>query len=243
MAGSGADDVRLLTWNVHGSAGLDVPAVADVLHAAAPDVITLQEVQQRQADALAAALGMTVRWAFKHWPVIQPPEGVAILSPHALHDTRAWTLRAAPPWDWRRRVVLSAEVRRPGLRVGVLDVHLSPHGAVGQRAREAGRVLDAARRGPPLVLIGGDLNEVPGGTALAAFEAAGWTDAWAAVRGDELGATSWHAGSPARDLPDRRIDYVLAPPGATVLDCAIPLEVAVPMTLSDHLPVVATITL
>jgi endonuclease/exonuclease/phosphatase family metal-dependent hydrolase len=163
-----------------------------------------------------------------------------VLSPHALGAAARQTLRAAPPWDWRRRVALAVEVRLPGLRLDVVDVHLSPHdGAARHRAREAGRVVAGLRRRRPLALIAGDLNEVPGGEGVGVLLAAGWSDAWVLRHGDELGATSWRTGSPRRDRADQRIDYVLAPPGAVVADAAVALEP--PLELSDHLPVVATV--
>ena len=62
--------VRVLTWNVQGAQGLDVDRTAAIIGSAAPDVVALQEIQRRQAMALARALSApSRRWAFKHWPV------------------------------------------------------------------------------------------------------------------------------------------------------------------------------
>ena len=75
--------LRILTWNVQGGQGVDVDAVVSVVRAAAPEVVALQEVQRRQAAALAEALAMPARrWAWKHWPVVSRAEGLAVLTRH-----------------------------------------------------------------------------------------------------------------------------------------------------------------
>ena len=99
--------------------------------------------------ALPADLGMTRRWAFKHfgWP---GPEGLAVLTPHRIVDSRA--LRAAPgalvelaPTDRRQR----RDRAVTATRFDVINVHLSPHDDGEHAAREAAIVLDAARRLDP----------------------------------------------------------------------------------------------
>jgi endonuclease/exonuclease/phosphatase family metal-dependent hydrolase len=246
------DDMRvgLITWNVQGSQGIDVAAVAAVIREQAPDVVALQEIQRRQAVRLAAALTMTSRrWAFKHWPVVNRAEGLAVLTPHRLTSAASFPLRRAPFWNWRRRIGLDAAIERDGSTFGVVDVHLSPHGAELRRDREAAVVLSRVTARERAPVICGDFNDQPGQAGYAAFLAAGWADAWVSVHGDgdpAAGATNWTAGVRLGRPPTQRIDYVLVPPGALVEHCDV-LAASSRFddfaALSDHLPLAATVRL
>ncbi|MET0324110.1 MAG: endonuclease/exonuclease/phosphatase family protein [Ilumatobacteraceae bacterium] len=241
--------VRVLTWNVQGARGLDVARAAAVIGAAAPDVVALQEVQRRQAVALSRALSVrSRRWAFKHWPVVAPAEGLAVLSRHPLLDTASFPLRRRPFWDWRRRIGLDVVVGIGDRRVGLLDVHLSAHDVADRRRHEAVVALGRTGGRDPAPLIVGDLNDLPDAGAHAAFVAEGWIDCWRAVHGDGppgSGATNWTSGPRVGRPPTQRLDYVLAPPGSTVRQCDVvePAPLDELATLSDHLPLVATVEL
>lgn len=242
--------VRLLTWNVQGSHGVDVAAISAVIRSVAPDVLALQEIQRRQASALATALSMTSRrWAFKHWPVVARAEGLAMLTPHQLTRASTFAVRRAPFWDWRRRIGLDATFTVDERVVRVVAVHLSPHSEVDRRGREAAFTLTRTAAREPLPIIVGDLNDLPGAGAHAAFVAAGWVDAWQAVHADgdaAAGSTNWTSGGRTGRPPTQRIDYVLAPPGSTVEQCTVVAEAArfdEFAGLSDHLPLVAVVRL
>ena len=235
--------VRVLTWNVQGSHGLDVTAVADVIGAATVDVIALQEVQRRQARRLAAALSVpSRRWALKHWPVVHRPEGLAVLTPHPIVQANPFVLRRAWLWAWQRRVGVDVTVDVEGRPVRVVDVHLSPHDHEAARRREAEVILERGRRGVAPIVVG-DLNELPGSGAVGALAAAGWVDAWTAADGTTGdGATNWTAGARRGRPATQRIDYVLVPPGARVAE-AVVIDAADMDRLSDHLPLVAAVDL
>jgi endonuclease/exonuclease/phosphatase family metal-dependent hydrolase len=242
------EHVTLLTWNVQGSEGLDMAVVVDVVRDACADAVALQEVQRRQARALAEALGLAGRrWAWKHWPVVHRAEGLAVLTPHRLTSARAFALRRAPFWSWRRRIGVDATIERDGTRFGVVDVHLSPHREADRRVHEAQLVLQRVIHRPAPTFICGDLNDLPGQAAYAALLAAGLTDAWPAVHDDgDTGATNWTSGLRIGRPPTQRIDYVLVPRGAQVERCDV-LASAERLdefaALSDHLPLVATVRL
>jgi endonuclease/exonuclease/phosphatase family metal-dependent hydrolase len=140
----------ILTWNLQGSQGVDVAAVAGAVRELTrdrdPDVVALQEVQWHQARALGTVLGMHHRWVFKHWPVRTWPEGLAVLSRERLVATRRVPLQGAPFWSWRRRVALLALVAGPDGQVGVADVHFSPHDAPALRRGEAARLVVSLER-------------------------------------------------------------------------------------------------
>jgi endonuclease/exonuclease/phosphatase family metal-dependent hydrolase len=241
--------VRVLTWNVQGARGLDVARTAAVIRSTAPDVVALQEVQRRQTLALSRALSVpSRRWAFKHWPIVTRAEGLAVLSRHAVLDTTSFPLRRRPFWDWRRRIGLDVVIAIADRRVGLLDVHLSPHVDADRRAREAVIALGRTGGRDPAPLIVGDLNELPDAGAHVAFVAGGWIDCWRAAHGDGPvagGATNWTGGPRVGRPPTQRLDYVLAPPGSTVRQCDVvePAPLDELATLSDHLPLLATVVL
>jgi len=236
--------VRVLTWNVQGSAGVDVDAVARHIRAQSPDLVALQEVQRRQAARLGGALAMAGRrWAFKHWPIVHRAEGLAVLTPHRFLAAEPFRIRGGPIWSWRRRIGIDATVDTGAVIVRVLDVHLSPHDDEARRT-EARLLIDRAGRGVPAPLVVGDLNDQPRRGAHAELLGGGWIDAWQRVHGDAAGATSWTSGDRRRRPPTQRLDHVLAPSGSVVEDATVlddPLEQL--GALSDHLPLMATVRL
>ena len=213
--------MTVVTWNVQGSAGLDVAGIADVVARAAPDVVVFQEIGWWQSRRLSRRLRMNRRWAFKHfrWP---GPEGLAVLTPHRFVTSGHFVLRQERWSDWRRRIALSAEIGRDDERIHVINVHLSPHDDGAARRTEAGVVLDAARRLPRPPFIAGDFNDVPGRPGPADLAAAGWIDAWTLDRLVAVdGATNWTAGKRHGRPPTQRLDYVFVPPGWRVVDATV----------------------
>ena len=240
--------VRVLTWNLQGSQGLDIASVAAVVRRNAADVVALQEVQWRQGRRLATALSVpSCRWVLKHWPIIHRPEGLAVISPHPIVGVDRFVLRRAGFWAWRRRVGIDVTVATEAGPVRVVDVHLSPHDHDADRHREAVAVVARARRRKPDPIVVGDLNEPPGARAVDELIAAGWRDAWAEVHdAADDGATNWTAGGRLGRPPTQRIDYVLVPPGARVESAVVVRSTAddddtdAMSQLSDHLPLVVT---
>jgi endonuclease/exonuclease/phosphatase family metal-dependent hydrolase len=187
---------------------------------------------------------MSRRWVFKHWGW-PGPEGLAMLTPHRLIDVRKFVLRRGSWWDWRRRVAISAIIKRDEESIGVANVHLSPHDDGAHRRREAAIVLDRAVLMTPQPIIAGDFNDAPDGPGPADLAAAGWVDCWSAVaHTDWDGSTNWTAGERRGRPPTQRLDYVFVPPGwrvaeATVLAATDRLDWFA--LRSDHLPVRAVV--
>jgi endonuclease/exonuclease/phosphatase family metal-dependent hydrolase len=233
--------IAISTWNVHGSARPDLDAVADRLRAMAPDVVALQEVQRGQAIAIARALGWaSAHWSFKHFPVVNAPEGLAVLSPSPPVGARTVVLSSgAPPWSHRRRIAQLVQLRVPGRRLLLANTHLASSDAEARR-EQARRLLAVL---PPGTLVVGDLNDRPRSEVLRLFAATGLRDTWGALHPDATeadGATHWRR----RDLderPTRRLDYILAPEGEHILAAAVPTaadsDLRAYRRLSDHLPV------
>lgn len=251
------DPLRLVTWNLLGSQRPDLAAVAAELRELAPDVVVLQEVPRRDAKRLAVLLGgWSSQWAFKHWAVRVPAEGMAVLSPHPITRCQRVVLRRGPWWSWRRRIALFAEVTRPGWPVVLANVHLTPHGDGPGRVAEVDLLegeLRAWASGAPTVVIG-DLNDHPGGPAHAALLAGGRQDAWASVHGDvpePAGATNWTKGPRRGRPPTQRLDHVLVPAGWRVVAADVASDEGDGAggaldrlgEVSDHLPLAVDVSL
>lgn len=243
--------LRVVTWNLQGSKGVDVAGVAAVLRQATGDadiqIIGLQEVQRRQARALARRWGaVDWRWTRKHFPygplLWWRAEGLAVLARHDLDQHQVTSLTPGiHSWSYRRRILQQVVVDAAGPRIWVFNTHLASHGDRDARAAQAaivaGRIAglrpESAHDHEILV---GDLNAPDEPGTLAPFTAIGLYDAWPLV-GHGPGYSN------PSGAPDQRLDYVLAgaslaataaivAPGATTVTWAM---------LSDHLPVVATL--
>lgn len=234
---------RILTWNLQGRLRPDLEAVAEVVGDAGADIVALQEVQQAQARRLAELLGRALVWRCKHWPVVHPAEGLALLAHQPVTDLR--TVVLAHPlrfWSWRRRVAVRATVATEDGPLPVVVTHLGAGVPEPERVRQAELTVGAL--GGPEGCIVGDLNTRPGSSVLAAYRAAGLRDAWEDVRPGEPGPTNWPPG-PRDVAPTQRLDYVLVSETLEVTSASVPawgdpgFEDFGP--LSDHLPVTATL--
>ncbi len=227
---------RVTTWNLQGSHGLDRRFVGEHIAAERPDVFVAQEIMRRQARSLAEDLAMEHVWARKHTPCPGRSEGLAILSTHPIESWESAVLTAAPPWSWRRRIFLRAQIIRGTDRLEVLNVHLSPHDAGELRAREFARIGAEIGDGPGrpgLDLIVGDFNDDPSVAAASFDPSFGAHDI-----GADASATCWSPGDRTGRLPAYRVD------GAIGLGRFVGVRASTPSTdldrwakVSDHLPV------
>jgi len=235
--------IRILSWNLQGRERPDLAAVAEEVRARRPDLVALQEVQRRQAAGLAEQLGWWWTWRFKHWPVVVPPEGLALLAPAPLGDVRRVHLAAtARPWSWRRRIALAGTLTTAEGHCTVVDVHLGAGVGDAERVRQARRTA-ALLDGPGCVV--GDLNTAPGSEVLEAFAEAGLRDAWAERRPGERGPTNWNPG-PRDGAPTKRLDYALVSADLEVVSVEVPASGEPGFerygALSDHLPLTVELT-
>jgi endonuclease/exonuclease/phosphatase family metal-dependent hydrolase len=227
------DDVvpwTVLTWNVRGSAGPDLDAVATRIAAESPDVVALQEIRRSQATSLAHSLSMRYSWAFKHHPFTPAmwwlAEGMSIMSPHALDAAGHTELsEGRSSWSWRRRIAQWALVGRPDRSaLRIYNLHLSPHDAPAARRAEAVRLTSIVTEHgtePPAV-VAGDFNDADDPQIIYALP------------GIE------HMLPPdtnPSDSPTQLLDHVLLPPEAHGVAVTVPAGGAEWAALSDHLPV------
>jgi endonuclease/exonuclease/phosphatase family metal-dependent hydrolase len=234
-------NITIVSWNIHGSAGPDLDAIGQRLRAFGADVVALQEVRRSQARALAERLGwVTKHWSFKHWPLWNPAEGLAVLSPHPLIEARTVTLSSGePPWSYRRRIaqLCVLGLGEHGLRLA--NCHLASENA-DARFEQAQRLTGVLE---PRSFVVGDLNAQPARRVLRLLLQAGLRDAWAELHPNANaaeGATSWRRQDPD-DRPSNRIDYILVPVGYRVIAATVPSaadsDLSAYRRLSDHLPV------
>lgn len=225
-------ELRVLCWNLHHGVGedgkLDLVRIADLIRAQRPDLVALQEVDQRcrrsgsvdQTAELARLTGMHGVFG-KAMDHDGGEYGQAILSRHRIAGTKVHRL----PGDGEPRIAFAAEIEAGGERVTFVTVHLD-HRGDERRVKQAetlAKVL-AATAGP--VVLAGDFNDVPGSPALSVFG-----EPWKPVVKREPVATH-PAGRPEKEI-DHLFVRGLEPVGKAVV---LPEAVA-----SDHRPVSAVV--
>jgi endonuclease/exonuclease/phosphatase family metal-dependent hydrolase len=222
---------RVLTWNVRGSEHPNLELLAEVIEGYGPHVVALQEVQRRQARKLARRLGWQRRWTRKHYPysplVWWRAEGIAVLSPHPMtHVVHTTISPGVSTWVYRHRVLLAVTVTRGTTALRVYDTHLSSTDT-DERIAQARRIAEVvAEEAAPTAVVTGDLNTHP-------FDLAEIVREFHAVHLRDVGGDS---SNPAI-APSQRLDMVLVPERATVVDQHTPEGGERWAALSDHVPV------
>ena len=205
--------MRVLTLNVQSfRAGVD--RIAEVIRATDPDVALLTEVRPRPGRRLAAATGRHLAFGptrrFRRF-------GNAVLVRERPANVRMVILSRTRGLEPRGAVIVAG----PG-GVTFAATHLGV--SADARAGDA-RALLRALEGMTSVVIGGDLNDRPGGPATRVLLER-FTDAFA-VAGNGDGATF------PSTSPLHRIDYMLCSPDLEPVRAAV-----VPIVASDHLALV-----
>jgi endonuclease/exonuclease/phosphatase family metal-dependent hydrolase len=227
-----AAEIRVLCWNIHHGVGedgkLDLPRIAALIKARQPDVVALQEVDNRcrrsgsvdQTAELAKLTGMTGVFG-KAMDHDGGEYGQAILSKHPIGETKIHRL----PGDGEPRIGFEAVVTIGGKPLRMVSVHLD-HQQDARRLKQAEALAAALEKGGLPVILAGDFNDVPGSPVMKAFDA-GWT----AMAKKEPVLTA-----PA-DKPEVEIDHVLLrgfePRGL--------LEVLPEAVASDHRPIAGVV--
>ncbi|HSL75202.1 MAG TPA: endonuclease/exonuclease/phosphatase family protein [Ilumatobacteraceae bacterium] len=220
----------VMTWNVHGSHEPDPHALATAIQAEAPDVVVVQEIRRRQADAVASALSMRYSWALKHAPYTRllPSryEGMAIMTPHAIGAAAHSEISDDVGMrSWRRRIAQWALIGRPDRSLmTVVNLHLSPHDDAEARRREAQRVGEIVERigDEQPTVVAGDFNDADDPTIV---------DLLPGVEHVEPAPTNPAAA------PTQVLDHVLLPPAARDVAVTVPAGGDDWAAISDHLPV------
>lgn len=231
----GSAVVRVLSYNIR-SMRDDTDALARVIGACSPDLVLVQEAPRffrwrKKLARLAAASGQVVLSG-----------GGTASGPALLCSLRATVERTEDVLlpltpGLHRRGFATAVVRFGGVRLGVVSCHLSLR--EDERYEQGGLLLEClAGLGASHVVVGGDLNERPGGRTFKRL---------AAVLQDGWATRPWGGEQTSTPVdPRQRIDAIFATEGVEVLGCGVPLGLpgvaeADLKRATDHLPVLAAL--
>lgn len=229
--------LRVMTYNIHVGVGmdkkLDLQRIADVINAARPDLVGLQEVDRgvkrtEGKDEIVELAAMTrMEYAFAPNLDFQGGKyGVAILSRLPIRNTehRMFENRR----EAERRGMLRVEVMVEGKTLNFVTTHLDYQFEDG-RLFETEQMLKFLEvvKGPMIVVA--DLNDIPSGSAYKLMRTQ-FDDAWAGSRAAGDGFSY-----PA-DKPLKRIDHIFYRSGEQI---RAKRSWVIETLASDHIPVVA----
>lgn len=233
-AGEDSKSIRVLSWNIHHGEGLDgkvdLARLAAVIQAQEPDVVMLQEVDNRckrtggvdQTAELAKLIGL--QQVFGKAMDFQDGEyGQAILSRYPLSDLRIHRL----PGEGEPRIALSAVAETPIGPVTVASIHLDYQDEARQlaQAQVASAALLEVATSP--VILAGDFNANADSKTLGVFSQAPWT----------VVPKAGHPATHPAEKPTDEIDFTVVRGLATVKPTVvIPEAVA-----SDHRPLLTIV--
>lgn len=227
--------IRVLSYNIHHGEGMDgkvdLPRLAKVIRDADPDVVALQEVDDKtkrtqgvdQTAELARLTGMHGRFG-KAIDYQGGGYGQSILSRTPIGPGEIHWLPGEP--DRERRIAFAVPVTIDGLTFTFATTHLH-HANESYRLRQAKTLNQLFAKSTTPVILAGDLNAYPDSPPLAEL-----TPNWTISNGD--GLLTFPAGKPTK-----QIDYVLSTP-ASVFTIRSTRVIDEPVA-SDHRPILAVL--
>ncbi len=232
--------LRVLSYNIHHAEGtdrkLDVERIAKIIVDAKPDVVALQEVDQKvartrsvdQPAQLARLTGMHV--AFGGNIRLQGGDyGNAILSRWPI---KAQKNRALPNVDrGEQRGVLDVSIELPDARptLRFLATHFDHRNAEEERIASAKAIAELVGDDASPAILAGDLNDVMTSATLKLLQ-----EKWQLANQDELPTIPV-------EKPTQQIDFVLVRPAARWR--VINVEVLSEAVASDHRAILAELEL
>lgn len=224
--------LRILTWNTHHGEGmdgrLDLPRLAEVIKKADPDIVLLQEVDDRtqrtggvpQAEELGRLTGRHATFG-KAMDFQGGGYGNAILTREAPVSHRVIPL----PGKGEPRCALEVKLKLGGKDVLAVSTHWEVS-AREARLEQAQKLADEYTGHEAMVILGGDFNDTPGSPPLEALKAP-----WVHEKKQGEPAT---IPAPA---PKREIDFIFFKPAADQAWRVVRYEVIEEKVASDHRPV------
>ena len=234
----GRTTLRVLCYNIHHGRGtdgkVDLPRIAGVIRDAKPDLVALQEVDDRtrrtgqvdQTAELARLTGLHGRFG-KQIDYQGGGYGQAVLSRFPLGELTVHWLPGVP--DRERRIAAEARVKVGGRELSFVTTHLH-HQNPEFREQQAAKLNELFGAADRPVVLAGDLNATPDSKPLAILSQK-WT---VATAGPSL--FTFPAGKPTK-----QIDYVLYRPAGRFK--AVEAKVIAEAVASDHRPVLAVLEL
>ena len=235
--------LKFMTWNLQGSQRPSIGKVADKVQQFQPDVIAIQEIQKHQARALSRRLGWSYVWAFKHngyGPLLpRRAEGMAIMSRSLLTNAGKTTLSSGyGRFTYRRRIAMWATINIHGLQFALFNTHLASDDIGDEGTTQAQRlrkIIDTHRQ--HRTVIAGDFNDHQRTDIVKILNGDQNHDAWAYAQSRSRNGLT----NPTKN-PYQRLDHILVPRAHTIARVEVPDTDQSWIELSDHLPVIATIT-
>jgi endonuclease/exonuclease/phosphatase family metal-dependent hydrolase len=226
--------LRILAYNIHHGAGndekLDLPRIARLIRSLAPDVVALQEVDERtertggvdQAAELGRLTGMA--WAFGPFMDYQGGRyGMAVLS--ALPFASSTNHRLPEGAEPRSSLAIRIELPGGGGELTFAGIHF--YRTAEERKAQATRLLDVLDLSG-LAILAGDFNSTPDSEVMKSigetFEVPDKGDDHFTFRSDR---------------PDREIDFIVYRPADrfTVVESRVVDE----PVASDHRPLLLVV--
>ncbi len=227
--------VRVLSYNIHHGEGtdgkLDLPRLARVIRAADPDVVALQEVDDKtkrtkgvdQTAELARLTGLHAAFG-KAIDFEGGGYGQAVLARVPLGKGTVHTLPNEP--DREQRIAFAVPLTLDEKEFTLATTHLD-HQSDELRQKQAAKLNEVFADAKMPVILAGDLNATPDSKPLALL-----TAQWTVATADEL--FTFPAGKPTK-----QIDYVLfRPAGAFKI---VETKVIDEPVASDHRPLLAVL--
>jgi len=234
--------LRVLTYNIHHGEGtdgkVDLERIAKVISAQQPDLVALQEVDNRtwrtggvdQTSELAKLTKLQGRFA-KQIDYEGGEYGQAILSKHPIDDLKVHVLPGRP--EREQRIAGVATINVNDIKLSFATTHL--HHARGdlrlEQAVELNRLFQSQAQ--PSIVVG-DMNAVPDEATTVEL-----AKQWLLTRGEHEGATKlWTYPS---IHPAKQLDYIAARPIAAWR--IVEVRVVEEELASDHRPLLAVLEL
>lgn len=229
--------LRVMTYNIHVGVGmdkkLDLQRIADVINAASPDLVGLQEVDRgvkrtEGKDEIVELAAMTrMEYAFAPNLDYQGGKyGVAILSRLPIRNTEHRMFENKRETERRGMLRIEVEIERKILHF--VTTHLDYQFEDG-RLFETEQLLKFLEdvKGPTIVVL--DLNDIPTGSAYKLMRTK-FDDAWV-TSGAKTDGFSYPA-----DKPLKRIDHIFYRPNDRIRTRK---SWVIETVASDHIPVIS----
>lgn len=236
-AGAPKTTLRILAYNIHHGAGndekLDLQRIADLIRSLDPDLVALQEVDNRTERTgrvdQAAELGRLTRmaWAFGSFMDYEGGEyGMAVLSALPFAEVTNHRLPEGP----EPRSSLAIRVELPGGAGDLVFAGIHFYRTAEERMAQARRLLEVLEPEKGPVILAGDFNSTPDSAVMGFI---GETFAIPDKGEDHFTFRS--------DRPDREIDFIVYRPSdrMSVVESRIIDE----PVASDHRPLLLVVDL
>lgn len=230
--------LRVLCYNIHHGEGadgkVDLPRLAEVIRGARPDLVALQEVDNRtertggvdQTAELARLTGLHGQFC-KQIDFEGGEYGQAVLSRFPLSVTTIHWLPGMP--ERERRIAAEVHFEAAGQKLAPVTTHLH-HNQEPFRQQQAAKLNEIFANSERPVILAGDLNANPDSEPLRIL-----SKEWLVATSDRPLAT-YPSAEPAN-----LIDYILARPREHFRVIAV--EVLPEPVASDHRPILVVIEL